>query len=702
MSKNDIVKRRFVALLGNPNSGKTTLFNALTGLRQKVANYPGVTVEKKEGYLTAPDGSELILIDLPGIYSLSASSPDEKIAVDVLLGQRDDTPPPETVICVVDASNLDRNLYLVSQIIDARIPVVIALNMVDVAKEQGILVDSKILERQLDVPVIPTIGSRGSGVDELRSKLFKHDGHSNNYHQWRVPEVVMEECVELQALLQQRHHYKENAAFNEAVLLLTSPLAVEEHADRFAPEILDHLRQDYDRLVRHGIDRYSVVVEARYKWIKYVCEKAVTHSQLTENSITPAIDRILTHKIFGYIFLFGIMLLMFLTIFSLAEIPMILIGEVFSWFNHQVTLILLPGDLRDLLTEGVITGVGAVVAFLPQIIILFFFIGLLEDTGYMSRAVFLMDHLMKKVGLHGKSFLPLLSSFACAIPGIMAARTISNPKDRLVTILIAPFISCSARLPVYVLMIAAFIPNIYLFGFLSLQGFMLVSLYLLGILTALAFGFLFKKTILRGEIGTFIMELPAYKLPSVRSILLQMWERSYLFLGRAGTIILGSSIILWFLATYPKIDHGTPSEKLQQSYIGQVGTVIEPVIKPLGFNWKVGIGMLGSLVQREIFVSTMATIYNINDAGNESGLSSLRDNMRRDRDPVTGLPAFTLLTALCVLVYYVLAMQCLSTVAVVKRETNSWKWPLIQIGIMTATAYSATFIVYHVGLLFLA
>jgi ferrous iron transport protein B len=390
---------------------------------------------------------------------------------------------------------------------------------------------------------------------------------------------------------------------------------------------------------------------------------------------------------------------MFQSIFTWAVFPMDLIGTLFDLIGGQVNSILPPGDLHDLIIYGVISGAGSVVTFLPQILLLFLFLGILEDTGYMARAAFIMDRLMNKVGLHGKSFIPMLSSFACAIPGIMATRTIENPRDRLVTILVAPLMSCSARLPVYSLLIAAFIPNVLILGFWNLQGIVMIALYLLGLISALLMAWLFKKTILKGKTPDFILELPPYRIPSMRNILIQMRERSVLFLKRAGTIILGVSIILWFLATYPKLQNASPSEKLSYSFVGRAGHFIEPVIKPLGFDWKVGIGILSSLLQREVFVSTISTIYNLQNSGDNK--VSLRSQVQRDKDPVTGLPKFTILTAICIMVYYVLAMQCMSTLAVVRRETNSWKWPLFQFAYMTGLAYAVTFIVYRVGMYFI-
>lgn len=689
---------RLVALVGNPNSGKTTLFNALTGLRQKVGNYPGVTVEKKEGRVTLHDGHEITMLDLPGTYSLNPTSPDERIATDILLGKASHTPTPDLVVCVVDASNLERNLYLVSQLLDRQLPVIVALNMIDVAEEMGVHIDVDVLARELGVPVIATIANKGIGINELKSAIARSDIPVQRQRRWRMPALVEEEATELVGLLQHHHKLSEPVAFHEALALLTAPESLEEHSDRYAPELLAHVRKDHERLSFMGIDRQSVVIESRYEWIKHVCARAVSYDAQPEITWSDRIDRVVTHRVWGFVIFLAIMAIMFQSIFTWAAIPMEWIGDGFDWLGSLARQTLPPGDLRDLIVNGALAGVAAVVTFLPQILFLFFFLGILEDTGYMARAAFIMDRLMTKVGLHGKSFIPLLSSFACAIPGIMATRTIESPKDRLVTMLVAPLMSCSARLPVYALLIAAFIPQQHVLGIFSLPGITLLSMYLLGLTMALAMAWLFKKTLLKGAPPLFIMELPPYKLPSWRSVLLQMWERSKLFLERAGTIILGVSVILWFLATYPKSEGATPAEQLERSFIGRAGQVIEPLIRPLGFDWKIGIGMIGSLLQREVFVSTMGTIYNIQNADDESGTLSLHEQMRKDIDPETGLPVWSVLTAICVMVYYVLAMQCMSTVAVMYRETNGWKWPLFQIAYMTALAYGMTFLVYHVGL----
>ena len=691
------VRARRIALIGNPNSGKTTVFNSLTGLRQKVGNYPGVTVEKKEGRLTLPDGSQASILDLPGTYSLTANSPDERIATDVLLGLADHTEQPDLVICVVDASNLERSLYLVSQIIDRQLPVIVALNMMDVANTEGTIIHVHLLEKEFGIRAIPMTASRGEGIQELKQAITAAAEPSHKSFQWRLPEPFQKECEELSRMLQVHQHLNATSAFQEAMDLLASPTPPLRPTDRYSPELIQHVMKDHAKLDFLGIDRGSVAVESRYVWIRSVCTGAVDRAFNKEMSTSDRIDRVLTHRVWGLVVFAGLMAFMFQMIFSWAAYPMEWIRYLFDGAGREMMNRMPPGDLRNLLVHGGLAGVGAIVTFLPQILFLFLFLGLLEDTGYMSRAAFIMDRLMRKVGLHGKSFIPLLSSFACAIPGIMATRTIGNPRDRIATMMVAPLMSCSARLPVHALLIAAFIPNTFLFGIVSLPALTLLSMYFLGLVAALFMAWVFKKSLLKAPPPVFIMELPPYRVPSLRSILLQMWERAGVFLKKAGTIILGASIVLWFLANYPKIDHASPSEQLQHSFAGRAGHLIAPVISPLGFDWKIGIGLISSLLQREVFVSTMGTIYNIENSETSDWSLSLRQQMQKDRDPLTGMPTFTVLTAICIMVYYVLSMQCLSTVAIMYRETNGWKWPFIQIGYMTALAYGVTFTVFRAG-----
>jgi ferrous iron transport protein B len=619
---------RVIALAGNPNSGKSTIFNALTGLRQKVANYPGVTVEKKTGRLTGLHGESMDAIDLPGAYSLSARSPDEAITRDVLLGRRDDTRRPDVVVSVVDAANLERNLYLTTQLLELGLPVIVALNMVDVAEEKGIRIDVAELSAKLGAPVIPLVASKNSGIVELKAALSRAD--------------------------------------------LPTPAAPPISTD-VAPE---------------------VAIEARYAWIHHVCADAVRHPGEAPRTLTERVDSVLTHRVWGWACFLAVMGLVFYSIFAIAAWPMDWIGALTDAAGSWVNAHLPAGDLRSLLSDGIIAGVGNVVVFLPQILILFFFLGILEDTGYMARAAFIMDRVMARVGLHGKSFIPLLSSFACAIPGVMAARTIENRNDRLATIMVAPLMSCSARLPVYTLMIAVLIPP-GAGGAWTKAGIML-SMYLLGVAVAFTAAWIFKRTLFRSEKPMLLLEMPPYRLPAARTIVLRMFERAGVFLTQAGTVILALSIVLWALATYPKppSPDTPPSVALEHSAAGWLGHAIEPVIQPLGFDWKIGIGLVASFAAREVFVGTMAIVNNVGGAGEES--PSLRAALLAQKWP-DGSPVYTPLVCIGLMVFYVLAMQCMSTLAVVRRETNSWRWPAFQFCYMAALAYAGSFLVFHVG-----
>lgn len=649
-------KERIFALVGNPNCGKTTIFNALTGMRQKVANYPGVTVERKEGWFLDQHGQKQRILDLPGAYSLNATSPDEEILRDVILGRREDTPKPDVVVCVVDASNAERHFFLATQIMELGIPTIVVLNMTDIAKTKGIEFDPQKLSDSLGVPVILSNASAREGIPQLRVELSNAELKASK-HRVPLPE-------ELLAKLQKSEE-------PEDVHFLYEP----NHPDHEFDE------EWQDKLVAL---RYGAVREL-FRDVSYKIDEGARNP-------TEEIDRFALHPVFGPILGLGIMVGIFYLIFSFASIPMDAIDATFAWLGEQVGNFMPEGDLRDLITDGIIAGVGGVVIFLPQILILFFFIGLMEDTGYLSRIAFMMDRLMSWVGLSGKSFLPLLSSYACAVPGIMGARTIESPKDRLITILVAPLTSCSARLPVYLLLIPAMAPNL---SPLQKTGAML-GLYVLGTAGVFLFAAIFNKVFKRESSTLAVMELPTYKRPSLQSIGLQMWERGKIFLRRAGTVILGISIILWALETYPKTSDD-PTEQLANSFAGKVGHAIEPLIEPLGYDWKIGIGLVTSFAAREVFVSAMAVTYHVEEGDDDDStmqalLAKIQDAKRRD-----GTPVFTPLTCLSLLVFYVFAMQCMSTVAIVKRETNSWRWPLFQIGYMTAAAWIAAFMVYQGG-----
>jgi ferrous iron transport protein B len=697
-------KPLIVALVGNPNCGKTTLFNALTGLRQKVGNYPGVTVEKKEGRLNLPQGRTARLLDLPGLYSLTPHSPDEAIAREVLLGLRADTPRPDVILNVVDASNLERNLYLTSQLLDIGVPVVIALTMTDSVSREGVTIDASALGKAVGVPVFSVVAPKSAGLEPLITSLAPTAKSSAPEFAWRVPDEIAAEVEKLQEVLQEEHHLSRRAAFAESITLL-----MEDHESaaigRVSQRAQTVAREVRESLADQEVDFATRAIEARYAWIAQVCQGVSTQGikpRTSPISTNERVDRIVMHPVLGYILFFAVMLVIFQSIFTWAQIPMDWIKAGINYLGGLLESHMAAGALRDLLKDGVLGGVGNTIVFLPQILLLFFFVSVLEDTGYMARAAFLMDRLMSKVGLHGKSFIPLLSSFACAIPGIMATRTIGDRKARLITILVAPLMSCSARIPVYALMIGAFIPNkavlsIGKFKLLTLPGLTLLAMYFLGMAAAFCIAWLFHRTLLKGVSPTFLMELPPYRLPSFKTATLQMIERAGLFLKRAGTMILAISVVLWFLSTYPKRTDLPQDQRLTHSFVGYAGHIIEPVIAPLGFDWKMGIGIVSSFAAREVFVSAMGTVYNVGDTEGEKGQVDLRDKMRADRDPQTGKPVYTPLVAICLMVYYVLAMQCMSTVAVVKRETNGWKWPLFQIGYMTGLAWVVTFIVYHVG-----
>lgn len=682
------------AVVGNPNCGKTTLFNALTGLRQKVGNYPGVTVEKKTGITYSQHGRPIQIIDLPGAYSLAARSPDEAVLRDVLLGRREDTPQPDRIVCVVDASNLERNLYLVHQVLDLGRPVIVALNMMDVAAAAGIKIDPKALETALGVPVVPCEAVRGKGLVELRLAMSRIELPLAK-HRWDIPGPIAPAVAEIQASLVQRDARPPLVARAEALLLLTDFDTVRVAGSKqLSAHTHGILQQWRERWTKEGTDWSGVLIRSRYDAIKLICADVVLRDRHSGPSRSDRIDAVLCHSVWGWVVFAGIMAVMFFSIFTLAEYPMNWIDEHVATLGEWVKATMAPGDLRDLLTDGVIGGVGGIIVFLPQILILFFFVGLLESTGYMARAAFIMDRPMSKVGLNGRSFIPLLGSYACAIPGIMATRTIENARDRLVTILVAPLMSCSARLPVYLLMIATLLPGDAVPA--AQKAGLMLLMYALGTGGAFGFAWLFKRYLVKGGTPHMIMELPAYQPPRLLDITRHMVERAWLFLKNAGTIILAISIVLWVLTTYPKHPDpaATPTQQIAHSFAGQAGHVIEPLIKPLGFDWRVGIGLITSFAAREVFVSSMGVIFGVETT--DDNTTPLRDALRNAHWP-DGAPLFTPLVCLVLMVYYVFAMQCMSTLAVVKRETNSWRWPLFQTAYMTGTAWLVCFVVYHAG-----
>jgi ferrous iron transport protein B len=681
------------ALVGNPNCGKSTLFNALTGLKQKVGNYPGVTVEKKEGVAYSQHGQPMTVIDLPGAYSLAARSPDEAVTRDVLLGRRADTPQPDRILCIVDATNLERNLYLVHQILDLGRPVILVVNMMDLAAEAGLEVDVARLEEALGIPVIACEAVKGRGVIELKLAMSRAELPLSR-HAWQVPAAIAPAVAELQASLITHDAKAPLVARAEALLLLTDQDTIRVAGSNPLHAKTESLLQGWQqRWQQEGTNWSELLVSARYDAIGRLVGDVVRREESSGPSVSDRIDTYATHPLWGWLLLGAVMALMFLGIFTLAEYPMNFIDAQMAALSNWVKASMPEGDLRDLITDGAIGGVGGVIVFLPQILILFLFIGLLESTGYMARAAFIMDRLMSRVGLNGKSFIPLLSSYACAIPGIMATRTIEDPKDRIVTILVAPLMSCSARLPVYLLMIAALVPGDQV-PVLTKVGIMLL-MYLLGTLGAFGFAWLFKRTLLKGAPPVLIMELPPYRMPGVRDVALQMLERGWIFLRRAGTVILAISVVLWFLSAYPKAPEGaTPTQQLAQSFAGRAGHLIEPAIRPLGFDWQIGIGLITSLAAREVFVSTMGVVFNAEAEGGDT--TPLRQALLAAKWP-DGRVLFTPLTCLTLMIFYVFAMQCVSTLAVVRRETNSWRWPAFQIFYLTGTAWLVCLIVHQAG-----
>jgi ferrous iron transport protein B len=708
-----------VALAGNPNAGKTSIFNALTGLRQKVANYPGVTVERKEGFWALEDEQPPArLVDLPGLYSLDAASIDEEIARDIITGRMEGVPAPDVVVAVVDATNLERNLYLVTQLLEAGRPLVVALSMVDLAERSKLEVDARRLSTSLGVHVVPVTAKTKRGLEELARAVLEAVGSRPPCALWRLSTVAEAEV---------RRLYAAGSASREGAL--RDLYAEELPADAELREAVEAARA---RLAGADPQWWQEPLTARYRWIEGVTAGAVRGAEDDRPGSTERIDRFVTHKFFGPLLLLLVMAVVFQAIFSWATLPMDLIDRAFGALGEGVRAQMPAGLLTDLLVDGVVAGVGGVLVFLPQILLLFFFIALLEDSGYMSRAAFLVDRLMRGVGLHGKAFMPLLSSFACAIPGIMATRTIENPKDRLATILIAPFMSCSARLPVYTLMIAAFFTDVRLFGFVPVGVLLMLSMYLLGIVVAIVVAWILKHTILKAPPPPLVLELPPYRVPNFLNVLHTMKTRSWLFVKRAGTVILTISILLWALMTFPRSEakpvpdaqegaavqamretgvesKGEPAPltakaegdtadegaQLQQSYAGRLGHVLEPLIAPLGFDWKMGIGLVASFAARETIVSTLSIVYNVGkdaDEQNPSLIEAVRNAKRPD-----GSPAWTPLVAVSMMVFFVLACQCMSTVAVVRRETNSWRWPLFMVAYMLVIAYVASFVTYQGG-----
>ena len=715
---------KIVALIGNPNTGKTTLFNALTGLSQQVGNYPGVTVEHMTGNLPLSDGMTAELVDLPGTYSLAAHAPDELIAVDVLLGHQQGAAPVDAVIAIVDASNLRRNLYLVSQLLETGVPVVIALNMTDIAQRRGVAVNASVLSARLGVPVIPISARRRVGLRTLRQAVDAVLGEREQplRNLPRFPEELQEQARQLEGLDVITAHGSRSLTRVEALRALIDEGGVIEDrlAGALGPQISSRLRQMRGELGM-SVPLASLETEIRYEWISQMLEDSLVQPRELRASPSDRVDRVLMHRVAGVVVFVLLSGMVFQAVFTWAVPLMDGINAVIGGVGHWISLWMEAGALHSLIVDGVLAGVGGVVIFLPQIAILFFFIAVLEDCGYLARAALLMDRLLARCGLSGKSFLPLLSSFACAVPGVMAARTVEDRRDRLATMLVAPLMSCSARLPVYVLFIGAFIPDRPVLGsWVGLQGLALFGMYLVGAGVAIPVAWTLKKTLLRGEPPTFLLEMPSYKLPAPRTVALRVYHSSKAFVVRAGSIILTTTVVMWALAYFPHsdaviaqydrerlglpaadetllrdIDRRESSHLLEASYLGQAGRMVEPLVLPLGWDWRIGMATLASFPAREVIISVLGTIYSLGGDYDESSddLRQALQNAKRG----DGQPLISIAVALSIMVFFALCAQCASTLAVILRESGSWVWPLLTFVYMTVLAYVGAFATYRVG-----
>lgn len=695
-----------IALVGNPNTGKSTLFNLLTGLNQKIGNFPGITVDKKVGYTRLADGRQAEVTDLPGTYSLYPKSGDEKIVLQVL-ADRNSPNHPDIIVVVADATNLRRNLLLYTQVADLGIPLILALNMTDMARKEGIDINVDKLSERLGVRVVPISARSNIGLDQLKQAIS-----NTNKIPTQAPGADLHTIAPLAIEAAKKILATDNAYLTLQLLhqhQSLNLLSPEQHA------ALEKIRAE------HAFESSALQAAetiARYRYLGSVLSGVITDTGAKRKfAMSDRLDTILTNRFWGFIIFIAILFFIFNSIFSWSSYPMDMIEYTFVWLTEYGHQHLPEGILTDLLLDGIVAGLGGIVIFIPQIAILFAFISILEDTGYMARVTFMMDKIMRKVGLSGKSVVPMIGGLACAVPSIMSARNIENWKDRIITIMVVPLVSCSARLPVYTLLISLVVPEKNVWGFINLQGLTLMAMYVISILAAVIVAYVMKLIVKAKERSYFIMELPVYRMPRWSNVLLTMYEKSKTFVFEAGKVIIAISIVLWVLATYgpserfEKIDRkytaieagkdsvlistlerDKAAERLENSYAGILGHVIEPVIKPLGFDWKIGIALITSFAAREAFVGTMATIYSVEG---DDAVDTIRNKMRGARDPDTGLPVFTFATAFSLMLFYAFAMQCMSTVAIVYRETKSWKWPVIQLVYMTTLAYVASLIAYQ-------
>ncbi|MFI5222552.1 MAG: ferrous iron transport protein B [Bacteroidia bacterium] len=694
-----------VALVGNPNSGKTSLFNALTGLNVKVSNFPGTTVEKKTGYIRLAENVRASLIDLPGTYSLYPKSADELVTYD-LLRNKTEINFPDVVLFIADASNLKRNLLLFSQVADLGVPIILALNMVDLAGKRGIIYDTEALSMSLKVPVISINARKREGVEEIR-KLLSEVQYRTPVNYFDIGFLETKLLDELIVLTEKKTHYAAlQYAINASNLLGAKSKQYKEIFEKyqFDPKSFQE---------REIMERYHLIDDA----VKVSRKQKAGGLQ---KSFTNKVDKILTHRFFGLFIFLGMMFLVFQAVFSWSSYPMDWVENGFVWISHLVETYLPAGVLNDMIVHGILAGLSGVMVFLPQIIILFAFIAILEDVGYMARVGFIMDRIMRPFGLNGKSIVPLVSGMACAVPSIMACRSIENKKERLLTILVTPLMSCSARLPVYTLLISMMVSDDAKFGIFNMKGVVMMIMYIVGFSAALFSAFIFKFFVKTESKDFFLMELPTYKMPLAQNLWITIYEKGKTFVWGAGKIIVAVSVILWALASfgpndkmnsieqkYRELSLQIPSksnpeellaiknaEKLQASYAGEFGKFIEPAIRPLGFDWKIGIALLTSLAAREVFVGTMSTIYSVGGSGS-ADLNVIRNKMQNEINPKTGKKLFSIGTILSLLLFYAFALQCMSTVSIVHSETKSWRWTVIQFAYMTVLAYASCFVFYH-------
>ena len=696
-----------VALIGNPNTGKTSLFNELTGLNQKVGNYPGVTVDKKEGSSKLQSNLKAIITDLPGTYSINPTSLDETIVLKTLLNSKSDK-TPDVIVVVADIENLKRNLLLFSQIKDLEIPTVLAINMADQMKRKGITVDIKLLEKELgnEVVLISVRKATAKGVEEVKKAIVKTYNTAKAFPLCNVNNRIDP------AYFDRLKEINPKYSIYELWLMITQNSFPDKISEEEKQALLT-FKNDSKNLKKY---QHKETIY-RYQKINEILKKTYLVDRSKASDLRAKLDKVFTHKIFGYVLFFTVLLVIFQSIFDWASLPMDLIDTAFANLSSYVNKNMPVGVLNNLISEGIIPGIGGIIIFIPQIAILFLFISLLEETGYMSRVVFLMDKIMRRFGMSGKSVIPLISGTACAIPAVMATRNISGWKERLITILVTPFTTCSARLPVYAIIIALIIPDKKIFGFLNLQGLTLLSLYILGFATAIIAAIILHKTLKVKSTSFFVVEMPDYKLPSLKNVFFHVVEKTKAFIFGAGKIILSISVVLWFLASNgpqsyadveknitektanqeiseAKLNQMIASSKLENSYIGIMGKSIEPAIKPLGYDWKIGIALISSFAAREVFVGTLATIYSVESDGDD--ITTIKQRMASEINPETGTKRFNFPVGMSLLVFYAFAMQCMATLAIVKRETKSWKWPLIQFFGMGVLAYLCSFIVFQI------